>query len=258
MHTVSFNQLATQTVSLFNDRLVPTLSPLQRKIALIVIGVFALIAACIIYARCLKPKINAQPAIEGNNGAAIAVFDQQKQWVEKMGAQMKESIEQKEIGQWLKDQDDQCKQENRPLPDCSLLCFVRMGFKEGNIKQQFIFKNKPAFTNGIERAPLSEKDCVNVVDAIEKSVKGDLKKDLGVCESFAWFILLKGDKGIEIDGSLIDTKQSTGFSSFSRTDLQEIIKISVESLGDMGIPDGTNFIQNGEFVPGQYYKDINA
>lgn len=234
MNAVNFNRLANQTVGLFNDKLIQALSPLQKKIAAAVLVVFSLLAVYF-YCRCFKTKSSDTKIQE-------KILSQQQTLVNRMSEQIKNCL-----GPHPMDKVE------------SAVCFVKMGCKEGNIKQQYIFKN-------LDGSHLTKENCENKIDKAVKIIKDSLNKDLGLGQSCSWLILFKKE---EKEWSLIQgsqTQKSTTQDGESHSEYNEsfsskfnidALRHTIYSLKMMGMePNIKNIVNNGEFVIGEWYKEL--
>lgn len=235
MNTINFSQIATQTVRFFNDQAVlpsTTSNTLQKKIMLIVIAIFAGIAFFLIE-QCLKKREKLE----------LPAPIQNEKWVNEVGGQMIESMH----GEL------DCAIESEGDTFNSAICFVNVRFTNGNIRQQYIFKNQ-------DGSSLRKEDCANQINKILESLKGDLKENFGQHQAFHWFILFNGiKKFVKAQGHNAALSQySVGRISASQQAISAFMQLGLNSLGDdMGIPKETSFIENGEFVQGEFYRDLD-
>lgn len=253
MNNINCNRIANQAIGFVNEQLIQALSPLQKKVMLVAL----LALAGIVYfafTHCLKRAVN--PEVEKKNDEALAPqqkveednetvsLPQLEKWFDERGAQMKSQML-GEMGKWEK---------GKVFPLESAICFVNVRFKNGNIRQQYIFKNQ-------DGSALTYDDFSTNIDKVLNIIKKDLNENLGSHDTVSWFVLFKGsEKFLKMQGYNAAVSQAgSGWIAAGKDALQTFLQIGLNSLGeDMNIPKEAVFLQDGEFVPGDHYRDINT
>lgn len=248
MNNICFRCTVNQTIDFLNDRLVQAISPLQKKIMYLALPILAGIAYFAI-TRCIKRVVNYWKENSSN------LLLQQEKWIEEIGAQMKKNIVDHMNRQLEQDRTFQCE---------SAIGFVNIRFKKGNIRQQYVFNSQTG-------SALTINEFSNNIDKALNVIKKDLNKNLGSPDKFSWLVIQKGSHHfLKMEGSMGNIIQDdpipnnipsnvSVLTGLTNELLEKHLQIGLNSLGkDMDIPEGTIYIQEGEFVPGQYYRDINT
>lgn len=232
-------QISSCTFSAFNENILPKFSPLQKKMGIIALVAFGLIAACYAFWRCLKPK-KEEVKVEVNPAeiAPVDVSAEQDKAINTLTSQFV----------------DTAKKHALPKSFQSGICVVKCDFENGSIKQQYLFKNE-------DGAPVII-DFATETDKIGKSLKNELQEDFGLEKGFEWFVLVKEEskKFFQIHGhhTIYSTPTASGSSLGSGSCGGAIAsEKSPKILERMGIP-MESLIAGDEFLKGEFYVDLNA
>lgn len=231
------SHISNYTLSAFNENILPKLSPLQKKIGIIALLAFGLIAACYACWRYLKPKKVAEP-IEIAHAKPLTISERQEEAITKFLEYFKSELELADHIQNFQ----------------SAVCFIKGDFKGEKIFQQYIFKNE-------DGSPVTL-DLAFELSKIEKSLKNALNQDLRLHKYVEGLFLIKTINREEefeyvyySNSGLPTNEQICGVINHSLT--EDEVKLEINDLDILDLP-AEFFIHDGEFLPGKFYVDLNA
>lgn len=229
--------ISNYALSTFNENILPKLSPLQKKMGIIALVAFSLIAACYACWRCAcwwNKEITPEEAVAQMTGPKLSA--NQENAINQVTAQFEKTV-------------------TPHFQNFQSGIFVVNGdFEKGSFTHQYLYKNE-------DGSPVTI-DFATEIDKISETLKNELKQELGLHNRTDWFFLIKADtqKFYKVGGHFNNFYIPSIFITEGTSSLTEgktarnLIYMIIQGLK---IPEET-LIKNGEFIAGEFYKDLNA